>query len=141
MAATTVTASTVVNEPREIHEGNFSVYFKYNVNGTTISTGDIIMMGYIPQGVTVLDGYIWGTISSAGTVDVGTSASISALCSAITLSAAGMNRCVAIPRQFSLSADAEGKHRIGIFVKAAAVTSTVTGSLNMLLICSKDVTV
>jgi hypothetical protein len=142
MAGATVTAGTIINTPRSVHEGNFSIYMKYECNGTTISASDNIVMGYIPSNVTVLDGYIWGSIASAGTFKVGTSASISALSTTISMTAGGVTRFLGIPRQFSLSADAEGNlSKIGIMVKCVAGTTTVTGSLNMILICAKDVTV
>lgn len=142
MAGATVTASTIINTPRNVHAGNYSVHFKYQCNGTTISSSDIIMMGYIPSNVTVLDGYVWGSIASLGTFKVGTSASISALSTTISMTAGGVTHFAGVPRQFSLSADAEGNlSKIGVFVKCVAGTTTTTGSLNMVLILSKDVTI
>jgi hypothetical protein len=142
MAGSTVTAGSIINTPRSNHEGNYAIHFKYECNGTTISASDIMMMGYIPSNVTVLDGYIWGSIASLGTFKVGTSASISALSTTISMTAGGVTHFAGVPRQFSLSADAEGNlSKIGIFVKCVAGTTTVTGSLNMVLICCKDVTI
>lgn len=139
--AATLTAGTYASpNVREVETGNFSVYFKYELNGVSLSVGDTLLMGYIPQNVTVIDGFVWGAWSSgAGTFDLGSQASISALQSAITCTAGGVNRgTTIIPRRFSLSADAEGNLRVPIAIKIIAGTSTVTGSLNVMLICTRS---
>jgi len=140
MAGITLSAGTSLKEPRQLHEGNYTVQFKYELNGKTLSASDYIIMGYIPQGVTVIDGYIWGTTADVATYKVGTVASISALSTTISMTAGGITRFSGfVPRQFSVSADAEGNlSKIAIAVKTVACTATITGSLNMILICCKD---
>jgi len=140
MAGITLSAGTSLKEPRQLHEGNYTVQFKYELNGKTLSASDYIIMGYIPQGVTVIDGYIWGTTADLATYKVGTVASISALSTTISMTAGGITRFSGfVPRQFSVSADAEGNlSKIAIAVKTVACTATITGSLNMILICCKD---
>jgi hypothetical protein len=140
MAGITLSAGTSLKEPRQLHEGNYTVQFKYELNGKTLSASDYIIMGYIPQGVTVIDGYIWGTTGDLATYKVGTVASISALSTTISMTAGGITRFSGfVPRQFSVSADAEGNlSKIAIAVKTVACTATITGSLNMILICCKD---
>jgi hypothetical protein len=139
MAEVTLSAGTCAKEPRNNHAGNYTQYFKYELNGVTLSASHRIFMGYIPQGVTVLDGWIWGLTANLATYKVGTSASISALSTAISCSAAGVVRFSGfVPRQFSISADAEGNHKVPIVVKMVACSATITGSLNMCLILAKD---
>lgn len=140
MAGITLSAGTTLKEPRQTHEGNYTVYFKYELQGKTLSASDLIFMGYIPQGVTVLDGWIWGTTANLATYKVGTNASISALSTTISMTAGGITRFSGfVPRQFSLSADAEGNlSKIAIVVKTVACSVTITGSLNMCLVLAKD---
>ena len=140
MADVTLSAATCAKEPRQVHEGNYTAYFKYELNGVTLSASHVIVMGYIPQGVTVLDGWIWGLTSNLATHKVGTVASASALSGAISNSAAGITRFAGfIPRQFSLSADAEGNiSKIPICVKMLACSATITGSINLCLVLAKD---
>ena len=140
MADVTLSAGTCAKNSREVHAGVYSAYFKYELQGVTLSASNVVVMGYIPQGVTVLDGWIWGLTSNLATQKVGTIASISALSGAISCSAAGVTRFAGfVPRQFSISADAEGNlARIPIAVKMVACSATITGSLNLVLILSKD---
>ena len=140
MAGITLSAGTSLKTPRQVHTGNFSIQLKYELNGATLSASDMIVMGYIPQGVTVIDGYIWGTTGDLATYKVGTFASISALSTTISMTAGGITRFSGFtPRAFSVSADAEGNlSKIAIVVKTVACTATITGSLNMILICTKD---
>ena len=105
MAGITLSAGTSLKEPRQLHEGNYTVQFKYELNGKTLSASDYIIMGYIPQGVTVIDGWIWGTTGDLATYKVGTVASISALSTTISMTAGGITRFSGfVPRQFSVSA-------------------------------------
>ena len=140
MAGATLTASTAVEPARTNAVGNFSQYYHFKLNGSTLTANDMILMGYIPQNVTVLDGYIWGTVASTlSTLRLGTSASTTAISTAITLTSAGVTRISGPPRRFSLSADAEGNLRIPIFATITAGTSTITGSINLVLIMAQDV--
>lgn len=140
MAATLTAGTYATPVTRQVHEGVYAQYLKYEANGTSMSAGDIILMGYIPQGSTVLDVIIWGSWSSgASTIKVGSQTSISALGTTTTITAAGVNHMVGfVPRRFSLSSDAEGNLRVPIAAKIVAGTSTVTGSLNILLIMSES---
>lgn len=140
MAEVTLSAATCQKEPRQPHVGTYAAYFKYELNGVTLSNSNLICMGYIPQGVTVVDGWIWGSTANLGTYKVGTYASISALSTTISMTAGGITRFTGfVPRQFSLSADAEGNlSRIAVVVKTVAISATITGSLNMCLILAKD---
>jgi hypothetical protein len=142
MAGITLSAGTAVNAPRQNHAGNYTVYFKYELNGKTLSASDLICMGYIPANTTIIDGWIWGVTGTLATYKVGTAASISALSTTISMTGGGITRFSGfVPRQFSLSADAEGNLKVGIWVKTVACTATITGSLNMCLILAKDQTV
>ena len=138
MAASTLTASTAVDQARTVATGNFSQYFHFKLNGNTLTANDMILLGYIPQNVTVLDGMVWGTISGTTAFRLGTSASTTAISTALSITAGGVNRISGPPRRFSLSADAEGNLRIPIFATITAGTVTVTGSLNLVLIMAQD---
>jgi hypothetical protein len=140
MAATLTAGTYSTPNTREVHEGNFTQYFKYEAKGDTCSAGAIVLLGYIPQNVTVIDCYVWGALAStATTVDIGSQASTSALGTATSISAAGISRMNGfVPRRFSLSADAEGSLRVPIVAKLVALTTTQTGSLNVMLIMTKD---
>lgn len=138
--STLTAASYATPTTRSIHARNFSQYLKYELNGTNLAANDIVLMGYIPQGTTVIDAIVWGSWSSgAATIKVGSQTSISALGTTTTITAAGVNRLVGfVPRRFSLSSDAEGQLRIPIAVKVAGGTTTNTGSLNLLLVLSNS---
>lgn len=139
MAATLTAGTYPTQNPRTLHEGTWTQYFKYEANGTSVSAGDTILLGHIPAGVTVVDGFIWGAFGSSGaTIRLGNTTSTTAISTAITLTGAGVNRISGPPRTFSLSADAEGLLRVPIAAVVAAGTSTTTGSLNVVLIMQSD---
>jgi hypothetical protein len=137
MAATTFSATNVERSPvRQLSEGLFAQTFRYDYNGTsTISASDVIVLGYINQGVRVVDGYAWGGDGATGTTfKFGIGATDNNLSTAVTLSA-GINRFIGFaPASFSLSADAEGNLKLQIIATKAAGTSTVSGSVNLTLI-------
>jgi hypothetical protein len=136
--AATLTASDFATRPlRKIEHGLYAQYFHWESNGLSMSAGDVFLMGYIPANVTVVDAYMWGGGCEAETYRVGNQTSTTAIAAATTLSAAS-TRLPVTPRTFSLSADAEGLHRIPIAMVKASGTSTATGSLNLLLILSAD---
>lgn len=136
MAIVTQSAATCANAPRFINRGVFGQLFRYEYNGTSLSVSDLVFMGYIPQGVTVLSAWIWGTDSSGGgTFKIGVGTTDTALSTAVTMSASGINWNIGtVPKAFSLSSDAEGNLRIPVTVTKAAGTSTVTGSINLFLL-------
>ena len=138
MAATLTAGSYSAPRTNSVHSGNFSQHLKFEANGTSVSAGDTILLGYIPQGTTVLEALVWGAFGAAPTIKLGSQASISALGTTTTISGGGINRMAFAPRRFSLSGDAEGNLRIPIAAKVVAGTSTVTGSLNVLLICTNS---
>lgn len=72
MAATTFTASDQNAQPRQLADGGpVTVRFSYitGATATTLSTSDVIFLAKIPEGATIIDGYICGKIpSGTGTV-------------------------------------------------------------------------
>ena len=136
--AATLTASNFGALPvRKLETGLFAHYFHWESNGTSMSAGDVFLMGYIPANTTVIDAYMYGGGCELETYRVGNQASTTAIAGTTTL-AATLVRLPVTPRTFSLSADAEGLHRIPITMTKVAGTSTATGSLNLILILSAD---
>jgi hypothetical protein len=135
--ATTLSAANVERfVPRSVHEGVFSQTFRFDYNGTSVSASDVVVIGYINQGVQVLSGYAWGAGSSGGdTWKFGVGATDNNLSTAVTLSGGGSNPLIGfIPKSFSLSSDAEGNLKLQVIATKVAGTTTVTGSLNLTLI-------
>jgi hypothetical protein len=64
MAGQTFTATTLIDQPRVISDGINIMTAKYVATATTLSVSDIIAMMKIPEGATVIDGYISGKVSS-----------------------------------------------------------------------------
>jgi len=135
MAATTVSAANVERmTPRFLHEGVFAQTFHYDYNGVSLSISDVVVIGYIQQGVQVLSGFAQGGGSSGGdTFRFGVGAVDNNLSTAIAVGATPVALAGFTPKSFSLSADAEGNLRIPIIATKATGTSTVTGSINLTL--------
>ena len=126
MAATTQSAANVERFcPRFLHEGVFQQTFHYDYNGVSLSISDVVVIGYIQQGVQVLSGYAWGGGSSAGdTFRFGVGSTDNNLSTAIAVGATTVALAGFVPKAFSLSADAEGNLRIPIIATKATGTST-----------------
>jgi hypothetical protein len=123
---------------RFVHEGVYSMLFHYDYNGVSLSVSDIVVLGYIPQGAVVLDAYAWGSEAGGGTSTTfkwGILGADTKFGTAAAINATGITRLTGfLPTACSLSADAEGNLRIPIIVTKAAGTSTVTGSINLVLL-------
>ena len=64
MAGQTFTATTLIDQPRVISDGINIMTAKYVATATTLSVSDIIAMIKVPEGATIVDGYISGKVSS-----------------------------------------------------------------------------
>lgn len=64
MAGQTFTATTTPDQPRNISDGINIATAKYVAVSTTLSVSDVIQMIRLPEGATVIDGYISGKVSS-----------------------------------------------------------------------------
>ncbi len=134
MAVTLSAASVEKFVPRVLHEGVFSQTFRFDYNGTSVSISDVIVIGYIAQGVQVISGFAWGGGSSAGdTFKFGVGGTDNNLSTAIAVGATTVPLAGFVPKSFSLSADAEGNLKLQVIATKATGTSTVTGSLNLTL--------
>lgn len=131
----TITATTNFAQARQSTPGMYAVTFAYQYNGQAVAQNDVIILGYIPQDVDVLSGYVWGGESTTGplTLDLGGAATLSAIASALTVTAGGNPVPWKGPVVFSLSADAEGKLQVPVKVKKTNASATATGSINVTL--------
>lgn len=135
--ATTLSAANVEKFiPRSVHEGVYAQTFRYDYNGVTLSASDVVVIGYIAQGVQVLSGFAWGGDgATATTFRFGVGSTDNNLSTAVTISGGGTNPLIGfIPKQFSLSSDAEGNLKLQVIATKAAGTSTITGSINLTLL-------
>jgi hypothetical protein len=64
MAGQTFTATTLPDQPRNMADGINIATAKYVALTTSLSVSDVINMLRIPEGATILDGYISGKVSS-----------------------------------------------------------------------------
>jgi hypothetical protein len=135
MAGITISAANVDKfVPRVLHEGVFSQTFRIDYNGVSISISDVVVIGYIAQGVQVLSGFAWGGGSSAGdTFKFGVGAVDNNLSTAIAVGATTVPLAGFVPKSFSLSSDAEGNLKLQVIATKVTGTMTATGSLNLTL--------
>lgn len=64
MAGQTFTATTYPEQPRNLPDGLNIATARYVATTTTLSVSDVIQMLRIPEGATIVDGYISGKVSS-----------------------------------------------------------------------------
>lgn len=135
----TLTASTVNASPRAVHAGAYPVLLRFDYNGRSVSASDVILLGYLPINTLVTSVQAWGGDGATGTTfKFGITGTDTYFSTAVTLSAAGLNTGIGfVPKSPSLSADAEGYLRVQVTATKAAGTSTVTGSINLLLMCTQ----
>jgi len=135
MATATITAGTLT-QARLCHDGLFAQTFHYQYNGVSLSVSNMVILGWVQPGVTVIDAVLWGTDGNAGTstFKIGTIAADTAIASATTIAAAVTRPTTFVPVVLTISADAEGTLRVPITMTKSVGTSTVTGSINLMLI-------
>lgn len=138
--ATTLSAANVEKfVPRNCAQGVYSQTFRYDYNGVSLSVSDVVVIGYIGQGVQVLNGWAWGGGSSGGdTFRFGVGGTDNNLSTAIAVGANMVALAGFAPKQFSLSNDAEGNLKLQVIATKATGTSTITGSINLLLLLQNN---
>lgn len=130
----TLTASTYSRQPMRVEVGVNAVAGKLQYNGTTVSASHIVFLAKVPNGATIINGYIAGTSSNAqDTWKVGFTGDESALSAAATLSATAQRvSFVKCPVKVSLSDSATNQY-VTVYLTHNAGTDTATGSLSFLI--------
>lgn len=132
----TVTGSFATANPRLAYEGVTTARGQYTANGVTVSVSDTILMVKVPNGATIIDGYISGTAGSGGIVfEIGVAGTDNNLAAALTLSAtAQLVRFNAggLPVKVSLSDDAVPQWS-WVFATVASGSACVTASINLVV--------
>lgn len=64
MAGQTFTATTYPNQPRNLSDGVNIATARYVATTTSLSVSDVIRMIPIPEGATIVDGFVSGKVSS-----------------------------------------------------------------------------
>ena len=136
MATLTGTACAIGVQPRNPVPGNFTVNFAYNAT-STISAGDVILMGKIAHGVTIVNGYLIQEVGDTGSASLGIDDAVDDLITSGSTSAGALIRLDhGIPYKVSVSDDATIRYHI---VKVG-VDSDFTGSstFRVILECTSD---
>lgn len=137
----TYTASDQLAVPRAVHAGVNSVRAAYN-SSTCLSVSDILFLAKIPNGATIIDGYLSGTIDSAGStvkvgiVSAGSSSADNNLLTAVTLSTTSVLQrfnAGTLPVRVSLSDDATLQWAWAFMTVITAASITATSSLQFVI--------
>lgn len=135
MASITGTFATAT--PRLSVEGVTVARGQYTAGGATVSVSDTYLMVKVPNGATIIDGYISGTVGTAATIfEVGVGGTDNNIGAAMTLSAtAQLVRFNAggLPVKVSLSDDAVPQWAwVGVTV-ASSASVCATASINLVV--------
>ena len=132
----TVTGTFATATPRLSHEGVTVARGQYTAGGVTVSVSDTILMVKVPNGATIIDGYIGGTAGSGAIVfEIGVAGTDNNLASALTLSAtAQVARFNAggLPVKVSLSDDAVPQWT-WVMATVASGSACTTASINLVV--------
>ena len=130
----TLTASTYSRQPMRVETGVNAVAGTLQYNGTTVSASHIVFLCKVPNGATIINGYIAGTSSTAGdTWKVGFTGNETALSAAATLSATAQRvSFISCPVKVSLSDSAVNQY-VTVYLTRTAGTATATGSLSYMV--------
>lgn len=124
--------------PRLSYDGPTVARGQYIANGATVSVSDAYLVVKVPNGATIIDGYISGNVGTAATVfkvgTVGTGQSDSALGTGMTLSATAQLvrfNGGSLPYKVSLSDDAVPQWAwVAVTVNSSA-SVCATASINL----------
>lgn len=136
MAGTTYTASDQLAQPKANHIGINVAKAVYS-STTCLSASDVILMVKIPFNATIIDGYVSGTIDSAGsTIKCGYQGSDAALMSTHTVSATSVLwrfDAVTMPVAIGGSDDAQPRYKYVIITVVATASVTASSSLTVVV--------
>ena len=140
MATLTGTACASGVQPRGVTPGNWTVSFAYKNSDrgqVTISAGDVILLGKIPHGATIVDGYVIQSGGDTGSISVGIDDAVDDLVASQSTSDGALIRLDhGIPYTVSVSDDATIRyHVVKIGVDADYSTTTV---FRVVLNCTYD---
>lgn len=140
MATLTGTACASGVMPRAVTPGVFTVSFAYKNSDrgqVTVSAGDVILLGKIPHGVTILDGWMKQEGGDTGSASLGIDDAVDDLiASASTSDGAVIRLDHGIPYTVSVSDDATIRyHIVKVGVDADYSTTTV---FRVSLLCTTD---
>lgn len=131
----TYTASDQLAQPRAVHVGTNVVRSQYS-STVCLSVSDVVFFAKIPFGAQIVDGYITGTIDSAGTtVKVGIQGTDTALMQTHTLSGTAVlwrfdaTQLGTTVTQVTGSDDATPRYKYVILTVVAAASITASCSL------------
>lgn len=132
----TVTGSFATATPRLSYEGVTVARGQYTAGGVTASVSDTILLVKVPNGATIIDGYLTGTTGSDSLIfEVGVAGTDNNLAAGLTLSAtAQLARFNAggLPVKVSLSDDAVPQWA-WVFATVASGSATATASINLVV--------
>jgi hypothetical protein len=122
----TLTATSYLREPRQVHVGVIGTTFRYNSGATATSIGDVILLAKVPWGTTITE-FVESHTSGATAqgIDFGYDSDVSAFVAAGAQGTA--NRLVhrGMSVQFTGSDDASARYSV---IKAKVATGTGTTS-------------
>ena len=136
-----VTGTFANASPRLAYEGVTVARGQYTANGVTVSVSDSYLMVKVPNGATVIDGYISGTHGSAaasfqvGINNAGTFADNNLLSLGTLSATAQLLRFDggSLPLKVSLSDDAVPQWAWAVVTVAASASVCVTASINLVI--------
>jgi hypothetical protein len=132
----TVTGTFANASPRLSYEGMTVARGQYTANGVTVSVSDTILMVKVPNGATIIDGYISGTAGSGAIVfEIGVAGTDNNLAAALTLSATaqlGRFNNGGLPYKVSLSDDAVPQWS-WVTATVASGSACTTASINLVV--------
>ena len=136
----TITGTFATATPRLNWEGLTVARGLYQASGATVSVSDTYLAVKVPNGATIVDGYIGGTVGTAATVfkvgTIGANQADNACGSTMTLSATAQLvrfNSAQLPYRVSLSDDAVPQWAwVGITVNSS-VSVCATASINLVV--------
>jgi len=140
MATLTGTACASGVQPRSIRPGTWNVAFSYTSSQrgqASISAGDVILMGKIPHGATVIDGYLIQSGGDTGSLSIGIDDAVDDLAVSQSTSDGLVVRLDhGIPYTVSVSDDATIRYHIVKLGIDADYSTTTT--FKVVLTCTTD---
>lgn len=135
MATYTASSAQTTAVPRQLAKGTWTCVFGYN-NAATLSATDVILMGKIPHGATIVDGYVIQEAADTGLISVGIDSTTNLLAS-ISSSAGEMIRLnKGLPYTVSVSDDAVV--RFQTVRLATGADFTTSARFKVVLLCTSD---
>lgn len=133
----TITGTFANATPRLNWEGLTVARGQYNANGVTVSASDTYLMVKVPNGATIIDGYISGTAGNTATVfEVGVMGVDNNIAATSTLSATAQLvrfNNGGLPLKVSLSDDAVPQWSWVFVTVASTASATATASIQLVV--------